>query len=175
MRLHRLGMLVAACAAFCLAQTAAQADLKPVSYVSISANKFTFSYRVDGANLVAKLSYPTKGWLAVGFNPTDKMKDGNFIIGALKDKMPVVQDEFGTSPLEHKADTLVGGKNNIVASSVVQIGDTTTLSFTIPLDSGDPKDAKLEKGKEIKIIFAAGKEPDFSRKHIALGKAKITL
>jgi hypothetical protein len=144
-------------------------------FIEVKANKFLFSYKVDGENFVARVTYPTAGWVAVGFNPTKMMKGANFIIGSVVNGKTVISDEFGDSEDSHAPDTVHGGKYNVVNGSVTTDKGTTTMSFTIPLKSGDDKDAVLEKGKPIKLIFAAGKKPDQGTQHNALAKATITL
>ena len=47
-----------------------------------AAGKFSFTYKIDGTNLAGTLTYPTIGWVAVGFNPTRVMNNATIIIGA---------------------------------------------------------------------------------------------
>ena len=141
----------------------------------VNAKKFVFSYKVDGDNLIARISYPTAGWVGVGFNPVKMMQGANFIIGSVAGDKTVISDEFGATKYSHAPDTAHGGKYDIVNSSVVSEKGMMTMSFTIPLRSGDDKDVVLEKGKPIKVIFAAGKKPDLGKKHSFLAGATITL
>lgn len=145
------------------------------SYKTVNVKKFVFSYLVADENLKVKVSYPTTGWIAVGFNPVRKMKGANFIFGYNLNGKAVVGDEYGDSPYSHKSDTLLNGKNNIIESTCTEENKTTTLSFTIPLNSGDTKDVILEKGKEITIVLSAGKKDNFKIKHFKLAKTKIVL
>jgi hypothetical protein len=153
--------------------TAAKAKETP--YTTVKTGKFTFAYKVDGADLHAQVAYPTKGWVAVGFNPTSMMKGANVIMGALANGKTISSDEFGVSDVGHKPDTAIGGKNNILAADCTQANGTTTFSFTIPLDSGDPKDVKLVAGAKIKVILAAGPSANFKEHHIDIAKTTITL
>ena len=158
-------------------QEAGEEKQKPVAqeetYKTVTVKKFTFSYLVSDENLKVKVSYPTTGWISVGFNPIRKMKGGNFIVGYAAKGEAVVGDHFGDSPYSHKADTLQEGKNDIIESDCTEEKKITTLSFTIPLNSGDDKDVVLEKGKEAVIILAAGKKDSFKTKHFTLAKTKI--
>jgi hypothetical protein len=144
-------------------------------FSTVKAGKFVFLYKTEGENLVGKVSYPTAGWVGVGFNPVKMMKGANFILGTLAADKALVSDEFGTSNTSHAPDTTIGGKNNIIDGNVAIENGTTTVSFTIPLNSGDDKDAVLEKGKPIKVIFAAGKKPDIKKIHGDIESATITL
>ena len=144
-------------------------------FTVVNAKKFVFSYKVDGDNLVARISYPTAGWVAVGFNPVKMMQGANFVIGSVIGDKTVISDEFGATKYSHAPDTAHGGKYDVVNGSVVSEKGVMTMSFTIPLRSGDDKDVVLEKGKPIKVIFAAGKKPDLGKKHSVLAKTTITL
>jgi hypothetical protein len=144
-------------------------------FIVVSVKKFQFSYKVENDRLVGRVSYPTNGWVAVGFNPVRAMMGANFIMGCVNDGKPFVSDEFGATEFSHSPDTAHGGKYDITDGNVITANGTTTLSFSIPLNSGDDKDVVLEKGKPIKVIFAAGKKPDLKTGHNALGKTTITL
>jgi hypothetical protein len=165
--------------AFCFNSAAApdttSAPAKPQAPKTVKAGKFTFSYSVNGKNLVASVSAKTDGWISVGFNPKNIMQDANFIMGTILNNKPLVSDEFGDGMYSHKPDTAIGGTGNIVAGDVRQDSSITTMTFTIPLDSGDPKDAKLVPGQKVKLIFASGASRDIRKKHKDDATITITL
>lgn len=167
-----LTFLLSVLIAFTYAQDKVEKSQEP-EFNIITVKDFILDYRVENDNLVAKVSYPTEGWVAIGFNPVKKMKGANFIIGCNKEGKEIVEDHYGVNPVSHKADTLIGGKNNLIESSCTEEDGRTTLSFTIPLNSGDEKDGVLKKGKENKVIFAAGKKDDLGTKHSVLAKEMI--
>jgi hypothetical protein len=142
---------------------------------TVTAGKYTMTYQVDGKNLVATVSCQTKGWVAVGFGPKNVMQDANFIIGTVINGKAVVTDEFGDGMFSHRPDTALGGKNDIIAGDCKQANGVTTLSFTIPLDSGDPKDVALVPGQKVKVIFSTGETNDTGKKHKTTAKTVITL
>lgn len=154
------------------AKTEATAKTKAMTKVEVKG--FSFEYRVEGENLEAQVSFKTTGWVSVGFNPTRKMQDGNFIIGYAADGRSVVQDHFGVRAVKHQADEEIGGKNDIVEAKCEEKDGVTTLWFVIPLNSGDSRDVVLEKGGKATVILAAGKKDKFT-KHSWLGKTTITL
>jgi hypothetical protein len=165
------------CATWC-GDTAGQVSAPAqaiTEFATVKAGKFVFLYRVDGPNLVAKVSYPTAGWVGVGFNPVKMMMGANFILGTIVEGKAVVSDEFGDSKYSHVPDSTQGGKNDIIGGDVVMDKALMTMSFTIPLSSGDTKDAVLEKGKKITVLFAAGKKPGLKSKHSDIEKTTITL
>jgi hypothetical protein len=149
---------------------------KPEQPKTVKAGKFTFSYVIEGKNLKGSVSVKTNGWVAIGFNPKNIMQDANIIIGTIIDGKPFLSDDFGDEMFSHRPDTSIGGTYNILAGDVKQdSGGTTTMSFTIPLDSGDPKDTKLVPGQKVKLIFSTGANFDIKKKHKDNAKATITL
>jgi len=161
------------------AASAAQDSLitksKDTTFKTVKAGKFTFSYKIDGKNLAATVSCKTQGWIAVGFNPKSIMQGANLIMGSVVDGKALLSDEFGTDTYSHKPDTAIGGKNNIISGDCTQASGVTTLSFTIPLDSGDPMDVKLVPGSKVKLIFATGATNDIRKKHKDDASITITL
>lgn len=173
-------LFVTASAVFVAAFLAAGQDSAAVksneaAMKTVTAGKFTFAYKIEGPNLVATVSCKTQGWIAVGFNPKNIMQGANFIMGSVVDGKAIVSDQFGDDMYSHKPDTAIGGKNNIIAGDCTQANGVTTLSFTIPLDSGDPKDGKLAPGAKVKLIFATGATNDIRKKHKDDDTKTITL
>jgi hypothetical protein len=148
---------------------------KPAPQKTIKAGKFIFSYSIEGKNLNATVSAKTNGWISVGFNPKNVMQDANMIIGTIINGKPLVSDEFGDGMFSHKPDSAIGGAYSIISADVKQDSGMTTMTFCIPLDSGDPKDAKLVLGQKIKLIFATGASGDIRKKHKDVAKTTITL
>jgi hypothetical protein len=169
-------MLFIACAILtCAVSTSAKTLADNDSTMkTVAANKFLFCYKIDGPNLVAMVSYPTSGWVSVGFNPKKVMKDASIIIGAVVQGTALVSEQFGTGMFSHKQVTEVGGKNILLAGDCTIKDGVTTLSFTMPLDSGDSKHAKIVPGQAVKVIFAAGKTSDIGKKHSDTEKITMT-
>ena len=133
---------------------------------SLTAEKMTFDWSVAGDQLAVKLSAPTKSWVAVGFNPSSKMKDADIIIGYVKKGKVKIVDEFGTAATQHKSDSKIGGQDNVTVVGGSEEGDVTTIEFTIPLYSGDAKDTAIDPNGDTVVILGYGADRDsFRVKH----------
>lgn len=133
---------------------------------SLTAEKMTFDWSVEGDQLAIKLTAPTKGWVAVGFNPSKKMKDANIIIGYVKKGKVKILDHFGTAATQHKSDKKIGGANNVTVVGGSEEGNITTIEFSIPLNSGDKKDGAIDPKADSTVILAYGTDRDsFKMKH----------
>ncbi len=138
---------------------------------------FTFDYYVKGKDFVMTVEAPTTGWVSFGLEPDSVMKGADIIIGWVDDKSGEVfaEDHYGSGRFSHRTDEALGGSNNVTALGGGQKDGVTTITVSIPLDSGDGFDKVLEAGKEYTVIFAYGKTDQINRKHSGTGKAKILI
>lgn len=130
---------------------------------SLTVDRMTFAWSVTGENLVVKLSAPTTGWVAVGFNPTDMMKDANIIIGFVKDGKVEISDDFGVQPTQHFPDSKRDGADNVTVIGGSESGNTTTLEFSLPLKNGDPNDCVIDPKADTKVMLAYGPDRDSTK------------
>lgn len=134
---------------------------------TIELDRMSFSWTLDGKDIHIRLKAETKGWVAVGFNPKRAMAGANFIIGYVKRREVKIQDEFGIRLNDHIRDVINQGENNVTNVSGRESRGETTISFTIPLDSGDKNDTKIDPDSINKVLLAFGTQRDnFHTKHI---------
>lgn len=136
----------------------------------------TLWWRHDGTYLYLAAEARTRGWLAVGLDPEDRMKGANHIIAA-HDGEARIADAYGTAPTgaNHPADTTLGGTDDIVAYAVVEQDGVTRFEVQIPLDSGDAYDKPLQPGKTYPVIVAIGASDAFTAPHTFRGAGTIAL
>ena len=136
----------------------------------------TFAWKIDGDTLHVKMSAKTKGWVAVGFNPTSKMKDANYILGYVKDGEAEVVDHFGDKATGHSADEKLGGTSDVTLVGGSEAGGVTTIEFTIPMNSADQYDSVLSKDGDTVVLLAYGPPRDsFRARHKAKAKKTVNL
>jgi hypothetical protein len=146
------------------AQTGATPQVE--AYQKAVVDDFCFQWRTDEEDMLhVILSAPTRGWVSVGFAATNVHKDANIIIGFLKGGEVHIQDNFGTGMFTHASDTLLGGADDVANQAGTEADGVTTISFSIPLDSGDEFDRSLEAGGTCNLIFASGPTDDFTSIH----------
>jgi len=142
----------------------------------IDVKKISFHWEVDGTVLHVKLIAKTTGWVGIGFNPTEEMKDANFILGYVKNGKAKATDEYGISNNKHKTDHKIGGQNNVSNLAGKEENGVTEISFTIPLNSGDTKDRPLSIDTETIVLLAYGAGRDsFKSKHKFRTALKVNL
>lgn len=142
---------------------------------NIKVKDMEFSWEVVDDNAIFTVTAPTNGWVSIGFEPSKMMKDADIIIGYVKDGELIIADHYGDKKTSHKPDVDLGGIDNVIPLESSETSDSTSIMFSIPLNSGDKFDKVLEKGKEYTVILAYGKKDDFKSWHKYKGKVKITL
>jgi hypothetical protein len=142
-----------------------------------AANGMVLQWKVEDDRLHVIVSGRTEGWVAVGFNPSDKMKDANFILGYVSGDEVVLEDHYGTRKGRHAEDTELEGSEDLVVIGGFERNGITQVEFTIPLDSGDESDRALVAGERYPVLLAYGKADDFGKGHTipAEAKGEITL
>lgn len=79
------------------------------------------SFTIQKDTVEITMSAAVTGWIAIGIDPTNKMKDADFKIAYIKDGMVFIRDDFGNSPIAHREDVELGGTSDthkiIVAAS----------------------------------------------------------
>ena len=150
-------------------------SVNKMGYNEITKSKITLEWKVDGPNLEVILTAPTKGWVAVAFDPSSMMKDANFIIGYVDGDEVVVRDDFGTYFTAHAPDDSLGGSTDVKVIEGNETKKETMISFIIPLNSGDEYDKVLEEGVTHLVLIAFSDKDDFTVRHRKRVKVKITL
>lgn len=143
----------------------------------VEVGELQFDWKIDGDDLVFRMSGPTTGWVAIGFDPTSAMQGANFVLASVVDGGVVARDDYGVGRFSHAPDTEIGGSDNITIISGSESEGRTTIELSIPLDSGDEYDKPLVAGSTYKIIWAYGQSNDdeFLRKHVARGSFEVEL
>ena len=132
----------------------------------LEVKNMQFSWTVEGDKIHVKLSAKTTGWVAIGFYPEKKMGGANIIIGAVKDGKFKIEDHYANRSRGHSSDEKLGGKNDVLNPSGSEENGVTTISFTLPLDTGDKFDKPINPEGTSKIMLAHGKGRDsFKNRH----------
>lgn len=142
----------------------------------ITEKKIVFEWKLNGPNIDIKLSAPTTGWVGIGFNPSEKMKDANFIVGYVKKGKVMITDDYGKTKTTHSKDTKGGGKKDVSGMSGSEENGVTTIAFTIPLNSGDSLDSPLDINGDTTVLLAYGAGRDsFKSRHKVHAVLKVNL
>lgn len=125
-------------------------------FKQITDDQFTLRWRINGSSMNVILRYPTTGWVGVGFGTTGTMQGSDIIIGYVKNGKATIVDAYGNEPNSHTNDTALGGADQLTNKVGTKINGVTEISFTMPLQSGDPDDVPLVEGHTYRVLLAHG-------------------
>lgn len=130
---------------------------------------FRFDWLVEDSlsSLRIKITAPTTGWIAVGFDPISFMEEANLLIGYVSGGTVHIRDDYGITIHTHDADTNLGGTDDVTMITGSESSGETMIEFRIPLDSGDQYDKVITEGTTYLIIFAYGANgsDDYTSQH----------
>lgn len=144
----------------------------------LTTGGFTLKWAtVPGDSLAVELTAPTTGWVAVGFDPQTIMLGANIIIGYVASGTPTLRDDYGWQTTSHRDDLLLDGTRDLTVDGGTEASGSTTIMFTIPLNSGDVNDTVLDPGSSYPVILAMGPNgaDDFTTQHSTVAMGQITL
>jgi hypothetical protein len=139
----------------------------------VEAAGMTFEWSIDGDTIEMTVTSPEQGWVAVGFDPETIMKGANMILGYVEDGEVTVGDHYGDQLTNHSSDEELGGSDHVTVIDGSEDESGTTISFSIPLDSGDEYDKALEEGQTHTVMLAYGTEDNFTEQHPSDGRATV--
>jgi hypothetical protein len=142
-----------------------------------SGGEMEISWKNDRDYLYMALKGKTDGWLSIGFEPTEWMKDADTIMGWVDGGKADIRDEYITGNYgPHVNDTDLGGTNDILVSSGSHEGGYTVIEFKRKLDTGDKFDKAFVPGQGISMIWATADRNDHDLKHnVAFGEGILVL
>lgn len=178
--MSRSPVIAVAALALVLACGTAEGDQPPRGQAAadtLETNGYRLIWAVAEDMLDVTMSAPTTGWVAVGFHTEGAMKNADIVIGYVSDGQATVRDDFGTDYTRHASDVSLGGTDDVSSVSGTETGGRTSITFSIPLSSGDPSDHDLVPGSTVSIIMANGANDDdsFSGMHQWAGVAEIDI
>jgi hypothetical protein len=142
-----------------------------------SGGEMEISWKNDQEYLYLALNGSTDGWLAIGFEPLEWMKNADIILASVQGSKATVLDEYCTGNYgPHIEDTMLGGTNDITEFGGSKGSGRTIIELKRKLDTGDKFDKAFSPGQAISIIWALSKNSDISLKHnVAYGEGIMTL
>ena len=130
--------------------------------------------RIDNDVVRLALKAKTNGYVAIGFDPSEKMKDADMVLGFVKDGKAVVTDMFSTGLTgPHPPDDQQGGRQDVTVFGGSKKDGVTIIEFERKLVTGDSLDKAIKIGDN-RIIWAVGDNETATTKHVKRGGGVLT-
>ncbi len=147
-----------------------------MSEVGGMGRTFEIYWKNDAEYLYMAMRANTTGWIAVGFEPSDWMKDAEIVMGNVSDGSVTVQDQYSTGNYgPHIPITQLGGTNSILESGGKQENGSTIIEFKRRMNAGDKYNKIFTSGQVVPIIWGFSDSESSDVKHIADGKGDLHL
>ena len=142
-----------------------------------SGGEMNISWKNDKEYLYLAMDGSTNGWMAIGFEPLEWMKDADMIIASVQNGKTVALDEYCTGNYgPHLEDTILGGTDDIAEFAGSQKSGRTVVEVKRKLNTGDKFDKAFSPGQSISVIWALSDRSDSGFKHnVAYGETIMTL
>lgn len=122
-------------------------------------------WTIEADSIYFGLRAPTRGWLAIGWDPTGPIMQGeDILIGYIRGKELFLQDYYATTSVSHANDVSLGGRDDVLESSGTEDEQFTTIEFRRKLDTGDRFDRSITNGPHT-VQLAFGPDDDFVTYH----------
>ena len=142
-----------------------------------SGGMMEISTKNDAEYLYIGINGTTQGWISLGFEPSEWMKDADIILGSVENGNVTVLDEFCTGNYgPHKNDTELGGYYDILETGGKETFGHTIIEFKRKMNTGDKFDKAFTPGQNVSIIWAMADMSSSGAKHnVAKGEGIMAL
>jgi len=113
-------------------------------------------WTIEGEYITLALRTPAQGWLAVGWDPTGPIMEGeDILIGYIRGKELFLQDYYANTSVTHANDVSLGGRDDVLEASGSEDATGTIIEFRRRLDTGDRFDRPLGPGAHtVQLAYA---------------------
>jgi hypothetical protein len=142
-----------------------------------SGGKMQISWKNDAEYLCMALNGSTRGWISIGFQPTDWMKDADIIMAFVERGRVTVLDQNCTGNYgPHENDTMLGGTYDILDFGGREGAGFTVVEFRRRMNTGDRLDRAFVPGQKVSMIWAmANSSSDGIKHNVAKGEGTLEL
>jgi hypothetical protein len=118
-----------------------------------------------------------EGFVAIGFEPTQAMKDADMVMGWVSRGEATVLDLYSTGVYgPHPPDEELGGADDILEAGGREADGWTVIEFKRKMDTGDRFDRTLNPGQTVDIIWSMSSTDSLDIRHnVGRGEARISL
>lgn len=141
----------------------------------VKKNGMEVAWEIQESILEVEVFAPQRGWIAIGFNETERLQGTHLMMGSISKEQIRLSDRYILKPGVHKSMEELGAKSALTLIEGKEDTKGTTLSFSFPLDSSDKYHKNLIPGQEYTLLLAYSREDDFAHHSMMRTSVKIIL
>lgn len=144
--------------------------------LTLSNGRYAVHWKNDAENLHMALDGQTNGFIAIGFEPTQAMKDADMVMGWVSDGNATALDLYSTGIYgPHPQDEDLGGRDDILTFGGTESNNRTVIEFKRKMNTGDQFDKAFQPGQRVNIIWSMSSSDALAVRHNARGESMIDL
>lgn len=151
--------------------------LRGLSSTGYSGGTLQVSWKNDAQYLYVALNGSTRGWISLGFEPSEWMKDADIIMGSVQGGRAILLDEYCTGNYgPHENDTALGGSYDLLEAGGSSSDRGTVIELKRKMNTGDRFDKSFVPGQTVSFIWALANSASSDVKHdVAKGEGMLEL
>ncbi|MBN1390759.1 MAG: hypothetical protein JXA22_08980 [Candidatus Thermoplasmatota archaeon] len=135
-------------------------------------DRFELHWRINGSVVYVGMRAETTGYISIGIDPTEMMKDADMIFGGFSTGSSYAEDHYATGTTgPHLRDEDLGGTFDLLAYNATEDSGWTTFEFKRNLTTPDTYDRTIPSDGEVTLIWAVGPTDDVTATHSRRGTA----
>jgi hypothetical protein len=133
----------------------------------------TWAYRNNRVHF--KMKAPTTGWVAIGFNEANQLKNTYLIMGRVAYNLATVKEHFVVEPGDYRPIETFGAPVLVDAIEGMENEGGTVIRFSLPIEAIDAYRKNLEPGTHYTLLMAYSLEDDFQHHSVMRTQTTIQL
>ena len=144
--------------------------------LSLSGGNLVVHWSNDDETLRMGLAGRAEGFVTIGFEPTQGMRDADMIMGWVSRGKATVLDLYSTGVYgPHPPDEELGGTDDLLDFGGTEVGGWTVIEFERKMDTGDRFDKSFRPGETVNIIWSMSSTDSLDIRHnLGRGPGRIT-
>lgn len=131
-----------------------------------SGRAFNLYWKNDADMLYMAMMGQTSGWVAIGFEPTEWMRDADMVVGSVNGSNTTAEDQYCTGNYgPHVADSQLGGTDDILEYGGREEGGYTVVEFSRKMKTGDVYDKAFNSSQSVEVIWSMADTDSTNVKH----------
>jgi outer membrane protein assembly factor BamB len=136
--------------------------------LSLSGGNYIVHWKNDAEDLYMALEGRAEGFVAIGFEPSQAMKDADMVMGWVSRGEATVLDLYSTGIYgPHPPDEDLGGTNDLLESGGSEADGWTVIEFKRKMETGDEFDKAFKPGQTVDIIWSMSGSDSLDIRHNA--------
>tara|TARA_R110000850_G_scaffold84412_3_gene181173 strand:+ start:318 stop:830 length:513 start_codon:yes stop_codon:yes gene_type:complete len=140
---------------------------------TIQKNGMTVNWKHQGDRVFFEMSAPTNGWVAIGLNPDEGITGTYLLMGRVVNGKAELVEHYTIAPGNYQPIESLGGEIAVKDIDGEETGNSTTIRFSLPVETGSKYQTPLTQSLEYNMLIAFSRDDDF--KHHSMMRTSISI